>query len=67
MATRIGASTVIRRSYAYLENRSRILAIGHDDPADRFLVATAKVFDLTLVTPDERLIAVPGFKILAKG
>jgi PIN domain nuclease of toxin-antitoxin system len=26
------------------------------DPADRFLVATARVFDLTLVTADENLI-----------
>jgi PIN domain nuclease of toxin-antitoxin system len=41
------------------------LAIDHDDPTDRFLVATAKVFDLTLVTADERLIEVPGLKILA--
>jgi len=41
------------------------LAIGHDDPADRFLVATAKVFDLTLVTADERLIKTPGLKVLA--
>ena len=37
----------------------------HRDPGDRFLVATAKVFDLTLVTADERLIEVPGIKILA--
>jgi PIN domain nuclease of toxin-antitoxin system len=28
----------------------------HRDPADNFLVATARVFDLTLVTADERLI-----------
>ena len=41
------------------------LAIDHDDPADRFLVATAKVFDLTLVTADERLIEAPGLKVLA--
>jgi PIN domain nuclease of toxin-antitoxin system len=41
------------------------LAIGHEDPADLFLVATAKTFDLTLVTADERLIVVPGVKILA--
>jgi PIN domain nuclease of toxin-antitoxin system len=37
----------------------------HRDPGDRFLVATARVFDLTLVTADERLIEVPGLKILA--
>jgi PIN domain nuclease of toxin-antitoxin system len=28
----------------------------HRDPADRFLVATARVFDLTLVTADKQLI-----------
>lgn len=41
------------------------LAIDHDDAADRFLVATAKVFELTLVTADERLIKVPGLRVLA--
>jgi PIN domain nuclease of toxin-antitoxin system len=38
--------------------------LGHRDPADRFLVATAKVYDLTLVTADERLISAPGLKVL---
>ncbi|HVS31834.1 MAG TPA: type II toxin-antitoxin system VapC family toxin [Thermoanaerobaculia bacterium] len=28
----------------------------HSDPADRFLIATARFYDLTLVTADERLI-----------
>jgi PIN domain nuclease of toxin-antitoxin system len=37
----------------------------HDDPADHFLAATAKVFDLTLVTADKNLIKTPGIKILA--
>jgi PIN domain nuclease of toxin-antitoxin system len=36
--------------------RSRALDIGYEDPADRFLAATAQVYDLTLVTVDERLI-----------
>lgn len=35
---------------------SRRIALPHDDPADRFLAATAKVLDLTLVTADERLL-----------
>jgi PIN domain nuclease of toxin-antitoxin system len=30
--------------------------LSHGDPADRFLVATARVFELRLVTADERLI-----------
>ncbi len=39
--------------------------LGHRDPADRFLVATAKVHDLTLVTADERLMRLPGLNVLA--
>jgi len=36
--------------------RGEELRLGHDDPADRFLVATALVHDLTLVTADQRLL-----------
>jgi PIN domain nuclease of toxin-antitoxin system len=43
----------------------RFTMLGHRDPADRFLVATAKVYDLTLVTADERLTRVQGLKVLA--
>ena len=43
----------------------RFTILGHRDPADRFLVATAKVYDLTLVTADERLMRVPGVRVLA--
>jgi PIN domain nuclease of toxin-antitoxin system len=32
------------------------LGVPHADPADRFLAATAKVLDLTLVTADENLL-----------
>jgi PIN domain nuclease of toxin-antitoxin system len=34
------------------------------DPADRFLVATARVYELTLVTADESLINVPGLRVV---
>jgi PIN domain nuclease of toxin-antitoxin system len=37
----------------------------HGDRADPFLAATAKVFDLTLVTADEHLIHLPGIHVLA--
>ncbi len=37
----------------------------HGDPADHFLTATAKVFDLTLVTADEHLINLPGIHVLS--
>jgi PIN domain nuclease of toxin-antitoxin system len=36
--------------------RSREIMSAHADPADRFLVATALVYDLTLVTADDALI-----------
>ncbi len=39
--------------------------LSHNDPADKFLAASAKVFGLTLVTGDQRLISAPGIKVLA--
>jgi PIN domain nuclease of toxin-antitoxin system len=42
----------------------RFTMLDHGDPADRFLVATAKVYDLTLVTADERLVNIPGLSVL---
>ena len=41
------------------------LKLAHRDPADRLLVATARVFDLTLVTADRRLIDSQDVAILA--
>ena len=41
------------------------LRLKHPDPADRFLVATAKVFELTLVTADARLMKVRETSVLA--
>ncbi len=38
----------------------REVGLPHRDPADRFLVATARVFELTLLTVDERLRGAPG-------
>ena len=35
---------------------ARRLSLPHRDPADRFLAATAQVFQLTLVTADARLL-----------
>lgn len=37
----------------------------HGDPADRFLAATAKFLDLTLVTADERLLGLGNIRTLA--
>ena len=41
------------------------LQLPHRDPADRFLLATAKVFELTLVTADESLLKVRSISVLA--
>jgi PIN domain nuclease of toxin-antitoxin system len=41
------------------------LRLPHRDPADRFLLATAKVFELTLVTADEHLLKVRDVSVLA--
>ena len=44
--------------------QSRILDVPHQDPADRFLAATAIVYDLTLVTADRRLMTSTHFSVL---
>jgi len=43
----------------------RTIALDHEDPADRFLAATAHVYDLVLATADQRLLAGRGFRTLA--
>lgn len=35
---------------------SRVVDLPHQDPADRFIAASAIVYELTLVTADERLL-----------
>lgn len=45
--------------------RSRGVELDHEDPADRFLAATADVYDLTLVTSDVRLLRGSGFRTLS--
>lgn len=44
---------------------SRLVRLDHQDPADRFLAATAEIYELTLVTADERLLRAKGFRTLA--
>jgi PIN domain nuclease of toxin-antitoxin system len=44
---------------------SRLVRLSHDDPADRFIAATAIVHDLVLVTADERLLEAPDLRTLA--
>jgi PIN domain nuclease of toxin-antitoxin system len=45
--------------------RSREIMLAHPDPADRFLVATALVYDLILVSADEALIDAKACPVLA--
>jgi PIN domain nuclease of toxin-antitoxin system len=42
----------------------RFTQVPHKDPADRFIAATARVYDMTLVTSDQRLLQVPHLKVL---
>lgn len=44
---------------------SRRVRLPHQDPVDRFLAATAIVYELTLVTADERLLRARGVPLLA--
>jgi len=43
---------------------SRIIDLEHQDPADRFIAASAKVFGLKLVTADRRLLRCPDIEVL---
>ena len=43
---------------------SRTVDLKHQDPADRFIVATAKVHGLTLVTADRRLLRCGDIEVL---
>ena len=44
---------------------SRRVKVEHQDPADRFLAATAAVYELVLCTADERLLEGKGYKALS--
>jgi PIN domain nuclease of toxin-antitoxin system len=44
---------------------SRRIDLAHQDPADRFLAATAVVYGLTLLTADDRLLHSHEFSTLA--
>jgi len=44
--------------------QSRMIHLAQQDPADRFLVATAIVYELTLVTADRRIIASEACSIM---
>ena len=43
---------------------SRVLRTPSDDPADRFLIATARAYDLAFVTADTRLQWIASVPVL---
>lgn len=43
---------------------SRAVEVPHEDPADRFIAATAAVYGLTLVTQDKHLLDGRGYHIM---
>lgn len=51
-------------TYEVAQETGRV-QLPHRDPADRFLVATARVFDLTLVTADKHLVNSRQVTVLA--
>ena len=51
-------------TYEVAQETDRV-RLPHRDPADRFLVATARVFDLTLVTADDHLLKSKQVSVLA--
>jgi PIN domain nuclease of toxin-antitoxin system len=51
-------------TYQVAQETARV-QLPHRDPADCFLVATARVFDLTLVTADEQLLKSRQVAVLA--
>ncbi len=44
--------------------QSRSVNLPHQDPADRFIAATAAVYDLTLVTADTKIIEANAVSVL---
>ena len=46
---------------------SRAIDVEHQDPADRFIAATAKVYGLRLVTADARLLRCRDVEVLPNG
>ena len=51
-------------TYEVAQETGRV-QLPHRDPADRFLVATARVFELTLVTADKHLLKARQVPVLA--
>lgn len=49
---------------AIAREANRLPGFAHEDPADRIVVATARVHDLTILTSDEKILAYPHVRSL---
>jgi|SRR4029077_7856661 PIN domain nuclease of toxin-antitoxin system len=66
LAASLGVLPVIEAPLTFEVARTLpTLPARHGDPADLFLAATAKAFDLTLITADRNLIETEGISVLA--
>ena len=54
----------LRQAPITIEIARRVVEVPHKDPADAFLVATARTLDLTLVTADRKLLALEDLNTL---
>jgi PIN domain nuclease of toxin-antitoxin system len=53
----LGTGTIREAPVTFeIARESRVIELPHQDPADRFIAATARVLDLTLITADERIL-----------
>ena len=60
VAHALGALPVKQASLTFaIAQRSRLIRIEHEDPADRLVAATAAEMKLTLLTTDKRLLRCP--------
>ena len=67
LGNQLAVSLICVKLSSYVAIESRRITLPHQDPADRFLTATAAIYDLTLVTADARIIAAECVPILATG
>jgi len=63
VALRPAFVTVLPLDAAVARESNRLPDFRHEDPADRIVVATARVHGLTILTSDEKILACPHVKI----
>ena len=63
-ALRPAAFAVLPIDAAIARESNRLPGVFHEDPADRIIVATARIHGLILLTSDENILAYPHVKTL---